>query len=144
MYSFGAHFAEVRVDADLGMIHVSRFVSAFGVGRVLNPKTASSQFRGGIVWGIGMALLENTVSDPRYGRVVNNDLAEYHVPVNADVGPIDIILVDEDDPYVNPIGVKGAGEIGMVGVAAAVANAVYHATGRRIRDLPITLDKLLA
>jgi xanthine dehydrogenase YagR molybdenum-binding subunit len=143
MHAFGAHFAEVRVDADLGTIHVARFVSAFGIGRVLNVKTARSQLRGGIVWGIGLALLENTVSDPRYGRIVNNDLAEYHVPVNADVQQIEIILVDEDDPHVNPIGVKGAGEIGMVGAAGAIANAVYHATRRRIHELPITLDKLL-
>ena len=143
MHAFGAHFAEVRVDPDLGTVRVSRFVSAFGVGRILNAKTARSQLQGGIVWGIGMALLEDTVSDLRYGRVVNNDLAEYHVPVNADVCPIDIILVDEYDPYVNPIGVKGAGEIGMVGAAAAITNAVYHATGRRIRDLPVTPDKLL-
>ena len=143
MQSFGAHFAEVRVDSDLGTVRVSRFVSAFGVGRILNAKTARSQLQGGIVWGIGMALLEDTVRDLRYGRVVNNDLAEYHVPVNADVSSIDIILMDEYDPYVNPIGVKGAGEIGMVGAAAATANAVYHATGRRIRDLPITPDKLL-
>jgi xanthine dehydrogenase YagR molybdenum-binding subunit len=143
MQAFGAHFAEVRVDAELGTIHVARFVSAFGVGRILNTKTARSQLRGGIVWGIGMALLEDTISDSRYGRIVNNDLAEYHVPVNADIPEIEIILVDEVDPYVNPIGVKGAGEIGIVGTPAAVANAVYHATGRRIRELPITLDKLM-
>jgi xanthine dehydrogenase YagR molybdenum-binding subunit len=102
-----------------------------------------SQFRGGIVWGIGMALTEQTVMDPRYGRVVNADLAEYHVPVNADVGQIEILFVPEEDAIVNPIGAKGLGEVGTVGVAAAVANAVYHATGRRVRDIPITPDKLL-
>jgi xanthine dehydrogenase YagR molybdenum-binding subunit len=143
MHSFGAVFAEVRVDPDLGVIRVPRVVGAYGVGRILNAKTAASQMYGGIIWGIGMALMEETHIDPHMGRYVNADLAEYHVPVNADVGAIDVIFVDEHDPYVNPIGVKGAGEIGITGVAAAIANAVYHATGKRVRDLPITLDKLL-
>jgi xanthine dehydrogenase YagR molybdenum-binding subunit len=98
---------------------------------------------GGIVWGLGMALFEETLIDPRVGRAVNGNLAEYHVPVNADIGTIDVQVVDEDDPHVNPLGAKGIGEIGITGVPAAVANAVYHATGRRVRDLPITLDKLL-
>ncbi len=143
MHSFGAQFAEVRVEPDSGEVRVTRWVGTFGVGRLLNAKTARSQLIGGIVFGIGMALMEHTVMDPNRGRVVNADLAEYHVPVNADVPAIDVVFIDEHDPYVNPIGVKGIGEIGITGAAAAIANAVYHATGKRIRDLPITLDKLL-
>jgi xanthine dehydrogenase YagR molybdenum-binding subunit len=143
MHSFGAVFTEVHVDPELGIIRVPRIVTAHGVGKVLNAKTAASQIRGGVVWGIGMALLEETHIDPHTGRYVNSDLAEYHVPVNADVGTIDVNFVDEKDEHVNPIGVKGAGEIGITGVAASIANAVYHATGVRVRDLPIRLDKLL-
>jgi xanthine dehydrogenase YagR molybdenum-binding subunit len=143
MHSFGAVFTEVHVDPDLGTIRVPRIVTAHGVGNVLNEKTARSQIQGGVTWGIGMALLEETEIDPRTGRYVNADLAEYKVPVNADVGTIDVHFVDEHDAHVNPIGVKGAGEIGITGVAASIANAVYHATGKRIRDLPIRLDKLL-
>jgi len=143
MHSFGAQFAEVRVNPDSGEVRVSRWVGTFGVGRLLNAKTANSQLIGGIVYGIGMALMEHTVMDPDRGRVVNADLAEYHVPVNADVPEIEVIFVDEHDPYVNLIGVKGIGEIGITGTAAAIANAVYHATGKRVRDLPLTLDKLL-
>jgi len=142
-HSFGADFVEVRVDEDLGAVRVSRIVGAFAAGRILNPKTARSQLLGGIIWGIGLALLEHTVRDPRTGRVVTRDLADYHVPCCADVPEIDVISVAEDDPHVNEIGAKGIGEIGITGVAAAIANAVYHATGKRIRDLPITLDKLL-
>jgi xanthine dehydrogenase YagR molybdenum-binding subunit len=114
------------------------------VGRVLNVKTARSQLIGGITYGMGMALMEDTIVDRRTGRYMNADLAEYHIPVHADVPPIDIYFVDEQDPHVDPIGAKGIGEIGMTGVAAAIANAVYHATGVRVRDLPITLDKLLS
>jgi xanthine dehydrogenase YagR molybdenum-binding subunit len=143
MHSFGAVFAEVRVDEDLGLVRVPRVATAHGVGRIVNPQTARSQIVGGVVWGVGMALLEETLVDPRTGRYVNADLAEYHVPVNADVGTIDTIFVDENDPHVSAIGAKGAGEIGITGVAAAIANAVYHATGVRVRDLPITLDKIL-
>jgi xanthine dehydrogenase YagR molybdenum-binding subunit len=143
MHSFGAVFVEVRVDPDLGTIRVSKVVGAYGVGRVLNPKTARSQLIGGITYGIGMALLEHTVTDFRSGRYVNADIAEYHIPVHADVPPMEILFVDERDEHVGPIGAKGIGEIGMTGVAAAIANAVYHATGVRVRDLPITLDKLL-
>ncbi len=143
MYGFGAQFAEVLVDADLGQLRVSRMVGVFGAGRILNVKTATSQVIGGMVWGLGMALYEDTVLDERLGRVVNNNLAEYHVPVNADVPAIDVAWVDEVDEHVNPIGVKGVRELGITGAAAAVANAVYHATGKRVRDLPITLDKLL-
>ena len=137
-----AVFAEVKVDEELGIIRVTRVVSAVAAGRILNPKTARSQIMGGIVWGIGMALHEETLIDHRFGRIMNANLAEYHVPVNADVHDIEVIFVDEPDDIVNPLGIKGVGEIGIVGVAAAIANAVYHATGKRVRDLPITLDKL--
>jgi xanthine dehydrogenase YagR molybdenum-binding subunit len=136
-----AVFAEVKVDKQLGVIRVTRVVSAVAAGRILNAKTARSQILGSVVWGIGMALHEETLIDHRLGRIMNANLAEYHVPVNADVHDIEVIFVDEPDDS-NPLGVKGLGEIGIVGVAAAVANAVYHATGTRVRDLPITLDKL--
>jgi xanthine dehydrogenase YagR molybdenum-binding subunit len=138
-----AIFAEVKVDRDLGVIRVSRVVSAVAAGRILNPKTARSQVMGGIVWGIGAALEEESVIDQNFGRFINHNLAEYHVPVNADIYDIDVIFVEEKDSIVNPLGAKGLGEIGIVGVAAAIANAVFHATGKRIRSLPITLDKLL-
>jgi xanthine dehydrogenase YagR molybdenum-binding subunit len=142
-HSFGADFAEVKVDEDLGAMRVTRFVGAFAAGKILNAKTARSQFLGGIVWAIGLALEEYTVRDPRSARVVTRDLADYHVPVNADVPDIDVVWIAEDDPHVNDVGAKGIGEIGITGAGAAIANAVFHATGRRIRDLPITLDKLL-
>jgi xanthine dehydrogenase YagR molybdenum-binding subunit len=137
-----AVFAEVKVDEQLGVIRVTRVVSAVAAGRILNTKTASSQIMGGVVWGIGMALHEQTLIDHKFGRIMNADIAEYHVPVNADVHDIKVIFVDEPDEIINPLGIKGLGEIGIVGVAAAVANAIYHATGKRVRDLPITLDKL--
>jgi xanthine dehydrogenase YagR molybdenum-binding subunit len=143
LHSFGAQFVEVRVDEDLGQARVTRFVGAFAGGKILNAKTARSQLLGAMVWGIGMALLEETVRDPRTGRVVTRDLADYHVPVHADVPELDVITVDEDDPHVNEVGAKGLGELGITGAAAAIANAVFHATGKRIRDLPITPDKLL-
>jgi len=143
MYAFGAQFAEVRVDADLGQLRVTRMVGVFGAGKILNAKTARNQFVGGMTWGIGMALMENAEMDTRLGRIVNNNFAEYHIPVNLDVPAIEALWVDEVDTHVNPIGVKGIGEIGITGSAAAVANAVFHATGKRVRDLPITLDKLL-
>jgi xanthine dehydrogenase YagR molybdenum-binding subunit len=142
-HSFGAQFVEVKIDPDLRQIRVTRCVSAFAAGKILNPKTARSQYIGGMVWGIGLALLEHTARDARNGRVVTRDLADYHVPVNADIPELEVILVEERDPYVNEIGAKGIGEIGITGMAAAIANAVYHATGKRVRDLPITLDKLL-
>src|SRR5262249_3298662 len=122
----------------------SRIVTALAAGRILNPKTARSQVMGGIVWGIGMALEEESLMDQRFGRFVNHSLADYHVPVNADIHDIDVIFVEEHDSIVNPLGVKGLGELGVVGVAAAIGNAVFHATGHRVRELPITLDKLLA
>ncbi len=142
-HAFGAVFVEARVDADLGTVRVPRVVGVYGIGRPLNLKTTHSQLVGGITWGLGMALEEHTLVDGRSGRIVNADLGEYQVPVNADVGSVDVSLVEEHDPRVNALGIKGVGEIGITGVAAAVANAVYHATGRRVRDLPITLDKLL-
>jgi xanthine dehydrogenase YagR molybdenum-binding subunit len=143
MYAFGAEFAEVRVDADLGQIRVSRMVGVFDIGRALNAKTARSQLIGGMVWGIGMALYEQTVFDERLGRVVNNNLAEYHIPVHADIPDLDVTWIDHADLRANPLGVKGIGELGITGACPAVVNAVYHATGRRVRDLPVTLDKLL-
>jgi xanthine dehydrogenase YagR molybdenum-binding subunit len=143
MHAFGAVFVEVTVDEDLGEIRVPRVVGVYGVGKLMNAKTGYSQLMGGIVWGIGLALLEETIIDPRYGRAVNGNLAEYHVPVNADIQDIDVQIVDEDDPHVNPLGAKGIGEIGITGVGAAIANAVYHATGKRVRDLPVMLDKVM-
>ena len=142
-HSFGAIFTEVHVDPDLGEIRVPRIVATYDVGRRLNAKTARSQLQGGIVWGVSFALLEHTILDMRVGRIVNANLAEYHVPVNADIQAIDVTFVDSADFDFNPLGIRGIGEIGITGVAGALSNAVYHATGRRIRDLPITLDKLL-
>ena len=134
----------MKVDEDLGIVRVTRVVNAVAAGRILNPKTARSQVMGGVVWGIGMALHEETLIDHRFGRFMNPNLAEYHVPVNADIHDIEVIFVDEPDELINPLGIKGLGEIGIVGTAAAIANAIYHATGKRVRDLPITLDKLQA
>lgn len=139
-----AVFAEVKVDEQLGVIRVTRVVSAVAAGRILNTKTGRSQIMGGVVWGIGMALHEETVMDHRFGRIMNANIAEYHIPVNADVQDIDVIFVEERDDRINTLGVKGLGEIGIVGVPAAIANAIYHATGKRIRRFPVTLDKLLA
>jgi xanthine dehydrogenase YagR molybdenum-binding subunit len=139
--AFAARFVEVRVDPDLGLVRVARVVSAIDGGRILNEKTANSQIIGGTVGGIGMALLEETVTDPT-GRIANANLGDYLVPVNADVPEQEVLFVGEPDRF-NPIGVKGVGEVGLVGIAAAIANAVFHATGRRIRSLPITVDRLL-
>jgi xanthine dehydrogenase YagR molybdenum-binding subunit len=141
--SFGAVFVEVRVDGALGRISVPRIVAAYSVGRLLNAKLARSQLIGGLVWGVSMALLEETIVDARNGRVVNANLAEYHVPVNADIGSIDVSVVDENDTNFNSLGIRGIGEIGITGIPAAIANAVYHATGKRVRHLPIQLDDLL-
>ena len=142
MHSHGAMFCEVRVNAITGEVRVSRFLGSFDCGRILNPKTARSQFRGGIIMGIGLALMEETLFDERKGRVMNPSLAEYHIPVHMDVPEIDVIWTDIPDPHA-PMGAHGIGEIGITGVGAAVANAVFNATGKRVRDLPITLDKLL-
>lgn len=139
----GAQFVEVKVDEDLGIVRVTRVVEATATGKIINPKAAHSQELGGVIWGIGMALTEETHVDHRYGRITNPQLADYHVPVNADVHQIDTMFVDEDDKIVNDLGIKGMGELGMVGIPAAIANAVYHATGKRVRDLPITPDKLI-
>ncbi len=143
LHSFGAQFVEVRVDEDTGEVRVARAVGAFAAGKILNPKTARSQFLGGMVWGIGFALQEHTARDARSGRVVTRDLADYHVPVHADIPALEVLSIDEHDPHVNEIGAKGIGEIGITGITAAIANAVFNATGKRVRDLPITLDKLV-
>ena len=144
MYAFGAVFAEVRVDPDLGTVRVPRLVGAYAAGRIVNPRTARSQCIGGMVLGLGMALSEQSEWDDRFGKVMNANLAEYLVPVNADVPRLDVAFVEEQDPHVNPLGVKGLAEIAAVGVAPAIANAVHHATGIRFRSLPITPDKVLA
>ncbi|MCJ2063074.1 xanthine dehydrogenase family protein molybdopterin-binding subunit [Methylobacterium sp. J-088] len=141
-YTHSAIFAEVKVDEELGQVRVTRIVSAIAAGKILNPKTARSQILGGVVMGIGSALEEESMLDHRVGRFMNHNLGEYHVPVNADIYDIDVIFVDEEDKA-NPLGVKGLGEIGIVGTAAAITNAVFHATGKRVRHLPITVDKLL-
>ena len=142
-HSFGAQFAQVRVDAELGLVRVERMVSVFDIGRVINPKTARSQALGGIIQGIGMALLEHSVYDRRNGRIVTDNLAEYLLPVNADVNRIEVVFLDIPDPVINSMGVRGAGELPITGVAPAIANAVYHATGIRVRQLPITIEKLM-
>ncbi|HEY7390892.1 MAG TPA: xanthine dehydrogenase family protein molybdopterin-binding subunit [Bryobacteraceae bacterium] len=142
-HSFGAVFAEVSVDADLGMTRVTRAVAVYDVGRIVNQRLARSQFIGGIVWGISLALQEETDVDWRYGRITNANLADYHVPVNADIGEIDVSAIDIPDYRLDSIGARGIGEIGITGTAAAVSNAIFHATGKRIRDVPITPDKLL-
>jgi xanthine dehydrogenase YagR molybdenum-binding subunit len=133
----------VKIDEQLGIVRVTRVVSAVAAGRILNAKTARSQIMGGVVWGIGMALEEESFVDTQLGRFINHNLGEYHVPVNADVRDIEVLFVQEDDTIVNPLGAKGLGEIGIVGVAAAISNAIFHATGKRVRSLPITLDKVL-
>jgi xanthine dehydrogenase YagR molybdenum-binding subunit len=140
---FGAQFAEARVNIDTGEVRVPRLLGMFGVGRIINPRTARSQFIGGMTMGLSMALHEEGVLDLAFGDYVNHDLAEYHIAACADVTDIEAHWLDEHDERVNPMGSKGIGEIGIVGTAAAVANAVHHATAVRIRDLPIRLDKLL-
>lgn len=144
MYAFGAQFAEVHVDPDLGEVTVARMTGCFAAGKILNAKTARSQLMGGMIWGISMALYEEAQMDKRLGRWVNNNLAEYHVPTNLDVRELEALWVDEVDHHINPIGAKGIGEIGITGASAAVANAVSHATGKRFRVLPVTLDKVIA
>jgi xanthine dehydrogenase YagR molybdenum-binding subunit len=143
-HTHGAVFAEVKVDPDLGQIRVSRLVGAFAAGRVINPRLVESQYLGGMIWGVSFALHEKTIMDPRTGRIMNANLADYHIPVNADVPSIEAILVEEHDPYVNALGIKGVGETSITGTAGAIANAIWHATGIRVRSFPVTLDKLIA
>ena len=143
MHAHGAVFAEVKVDPDLGQIRATRVVGAFAAGRIINPRMVESQLNGGMIWGVSFTLHERAVMDPRSGRVMNANLAEYHIPVNADVPSLETILVEEHDPHVNALGIKGVGEIGITGTAGAVANAVWHATGVRARKFPITLDRLI-
>ena len=139
-----AVFIEVEVDEDLGVVKVNRVVSAIAAGKIINPKTARSQILGGMVWGISKALREETIMDHRFGRIMNSNLAEYHIPVNADIHELDVIFVEEEDTIVNDLQIKGIGEIGLVGVPPAIANAIFHATGKRVYDLPITLDQVMA
>jgi xanthine dehydrogenase YagR molybdenum-binding subunit len=143
MYSHGAVFAEVKVDPELGQVRATRMIGAFAAGRIINPRLVRSQYFGGMIWGMSFALHEEAIVDRRTGRIMNADLAEYHVPVNADVPFLDAILVPEEDPYVNPLGVKGVGEIGITGAVGAIANAVWHATGVRVRRFPIRLEDLV-
>jgi xanthine dehydrogenase YagR molybdenum-binding subunit len=143
MHAHGAVFAEVKVDPQLGQIRVTRMVGAFAAGRIINPKLVRSQLLGGMIWGVSFALHEEALVDPRSGRIVNTDLAEYRVPVNADVPAMEVLTIHEDDPHVNALGIKGVGEIGITGTAGAVANAVWHATAIRVRKFPITLDRLI-
>ena len=143
MYAHGAVFAEVKVDPELGQIRTTRLVGAFAAGRVINPRLVRSQYYGGMIWGVSFALHERAVMDRRSGRVMNANLGEYHVPVNADVPSLEAILVDEHDPHVNALGIKGVGEVGITGTTGAIANAVWHATGVRVRQFPITLDRLM-
>lgn len=138
-----AVFCEVRVDEDFGTVRVTRAVSAVAAGRIMNARTATSQISGGVVWGISQALHEETHSDHHLGRFMNHSLAEYHVAVNADVPDIEVLFVEEDDRIVSQLGAKGVGEIGLVGVSAAVSNAIFHATGRRVRSTPMTPDKVM-
>jgi xanthine dehydrogenase YagR molybdenum-binding subunit len=143
IFSFSAVFAEVRVDPDLGVVRLNRFVGAYDAGRIINPKTARSQAIGGIIWGVGQALLEQSETDPTTGRFVNRNYSGYLVPTNADIPPLDVLFVGEFDAEASPLSSKGLGELTAVSVAPAIANAVYHATGKRIRDLPISVEKLL-
>ena len=143
LQAHGAVFAEVKVDPDLGQVRATRLIGAFAAGRIINPRLACSQLYGGMIWGVSFALHEHAVMDKRTGRPLNPNLAEYHVPVNVDVPNIEAILVEERDVHVNALGIKGVGEIGITGTAGAIANAVWHATGVRVRQFPITLDRLI-
>jgi xanthine dehydrogenase YagR molybdenum-binding subunit len=143
-HAHGAVFAEVKVDPDLGQIRVTRLVGAFAAGRVINPRMVESQYLGGMIWGVSLALLEEAIMDHRTGRPMNGNLADYHIPVNADIPSVEAILVEEHDPLINALGIKGVGEIGITGTAGAIVNAIWHATGTRVRSMPVTLDKLLA
>jgi xanthine dehydrogenase YagR molybdenum-binding subunit len=143
MFAHGAVFAEVKIDPELGQIRTTRLVGAFAAGRVINPRLVRSQYYGGMIWGVSFALHERAVMDKRSGRLMNPNLADYHVPVNADIPSLEAILVEENDPHVNALGIKGVGEIGITGTAGAIANAVWHASGIRVREFPITLDQLI-
>jgi xanthine dehydrogenase YagR molybdenum-binding subunit len=143
IHTYGAHFAEVGVDSDTGEIRLRRMLGVFSAGRILNPKTARSQLIGGMIWGVGAALLEEAFLDTRTGAFVNRDLAGYLVPVNADIPELDAIILEGNDEKAHPLGVKGVGELGICGAGAAVANAVFNATGVRVREFPITLEKVL-
>jgi xanthine dehydrogenase YagR molybdenum-binding subunit len=143
MHAHGAVFAEVKVDPELGQIRATRVVGAFAAGRVINPRMVRSQYFGGMIWGVSFALHEHAAVDARSGRVMNANLGEYHIPVNADIPSLEAIIVEEHDPHVNALGIKGVGEIGITGTAGAIANAVWHATGVRVRSFPITLDQVL-
>ena len=143
MYSHGAVFAEVKIDPVLFQMRVTRMVGAFAAGRIINPKLAESQLMGGMIWGLSFALHEEARFDVRTGRIINADLAGYHIPVNADVKGLEVITVHEDDPHVNPLGIKGVGEIGVTGTVGAIGNAIWHATGTRIRHFPIRIEDLL-
>ncbi|NYV75117.1 molybdopterin cofactor-binding domain-containing protein, partial [Streptomyces sp. UH6] len=142
-HAFGAHFAEVGVDTVTGEVRVNRLLGVYAAGRILNPRTARSQFVGGMVMGLGMALTEGSTVDLAFGDFAERDLAAYHVPVNADVLSVEAHWIEEDDPHLNPVGGKGIGEIGIVGTAAAVGNAFHHAVGVRMRELPLTPDRVL-
>ena len=144
IFSFSAVFAEVRVDPDLGLVRLNRFVGAYDAGRIINPKTARSQAIGGIIWGVGQALLEQSETDPTLGRFINRNYSGYLVPTNADIPELDVLFVGDFDEEASPLGAKGLGELTAVSVAPAIANAVYHATGKRVRDLPITIEKIMA
>jgi xanthine dehydrogenase YagR molybdenum-binding subunit len=143
MHAHGAVFAEVKVDPDLGQIRVTRLVGAFAAGRIINPRLVRSQIFGGMIWGVSFALHEQAVIDKRSGRILNANLADYHIPVNADVPSLEALMIDEHDPHVNALGIKGVGEIGVTGSAGAVANAVWHATGIRVRRFPIGIHDLV-
>jgi xanthine dehydrogenase YagR molybdenum-binding subunit len=144
MHAHGAVFAEVKVDPELGQVRLTRMVGAFAAGRVINPRLVRSQYLGGMIWGVSFALHEHAVVDHRSGRIMNPNLGDYHIPVNADVPNLEALMVDEIDPHVNALGIKGVGEIGITGSAGAVANAVWHATGIRVRRFPIRIDDLVA
>jgi xanthine dehydrogenase YagR molybdenum-binding subunit len=143
MHAHGAVFAEAKVDPDLGQVRVTRLVGAFAAGRVVNPRLVRSQYYGGMIWGVSFALHERAIIDTRSGRILNRDLAEYHIPVNADVPSLEALLIEEHDPHVNALGIKGVGEIGITGTVGAIANAVWHATGKRIRRFPIQVEDLV-
>jgi xanthine dehydrogenase YagR molybdenum-binding subunit len=143
MYSFSVHFVKLRVHSVSGRIKIDHVVSCADAGTIVSPKTAASQMIGGAVGGIGMALMEDLVIDHRFGKPITSNLADYHVPVNADIPEVEVLFVNKKDPHTNPMGSKGLGEIALVGMAPAIANAVFNATGKRIRSLPITLDKLI-